>query len=114
MHEWRIAEYISHLAKEAKKVIIEVGELQGINIGILRDILSSMLKVRFEIVEVPASIRCLRCNHLFGMDEVKLGDEEREMIHFFPEVYKCWIRCPRCGSIDLKVEKGRGIHVKLL
>jgi hydrogenase nickel incorporation protein HypA/HybF len=38
-----------------------------------------------------------------------MSQDVRESIHFLPESIYAYYRCPRCGSIDFEIVKGRGI-----
>ncbi len=35
-----------------------------------------------------------------------------ESIHFIPEVAHTYIKCPKCGSPDFEIIKGRGIWLE--
>jgi hydrogenase nickel incorporation protein HypA/HybF len=39
----------------------------------------------------------------------KFNETESESIHFIPEVVFVHARCPKCGSPDFEITKGRGV-----
>ena len=41
----------------------------------------------------------------------KLNEDESEAIHFIPEVAFVHTRCPKCGSPDFEIQKGRGVSI---
>jgi hydrogenase nickel incorporation protein HypA/HybF len=41
----------------------------------------------------------------------KIKDDEAEAIHFIPEVAFVHARCPKCGSPDFEILKGRGVSI---
>lgn len=124
VHEWALAEAIvehvkARLGKDRalRKLVISLGELQAIDEEILRFSLTEILKSEgiglheLEFIREPAILKCRKCGHEWGLKEVGLSDEVREAIHFVPEVAHSFIRCPKCGSRDFEVVKGRGIYL---
>ncbi|RLE94446.1 MAG: hydrogenase nickel insertion protein HypA [Thermoprotei archaeon] len=126
MHEWALAEAIvwsivdyvkANGGKAAGKVVVSLGELQAINKEVLRYALSELVKEApfkisgVELVDEKAVFRCRNCGHEWGLDDLKLGDEIREFIHFLPEVVHAYVKCPSCGSSDYEVVSGRGVKI---
>ena len=124
VHEWALAEavveYLKGVAasrKTLKKVTISLGELQAIDADILRFSITEILKSEgisvkeLNLVHEDALLRCRRCGHEWMLKELNLGEELREAIHFVPEVAHSFIKCPKCGSRDFEVVKGRGVYV---
>lgn len=126
MHEWALAEAVistvSQIAekeglKEVAEVEIKVGELQQIELDILEFALSqlktSKLKnVKFHIETVKAELKCRVCGHKWIFRKEKMNEEIAEAIHFVPEIAHTYIKCPKCGSPDFKILKGRGIWLE--
>jgi hydrogenase nickel incorporation protein HypA/HybF len=126
MHEWALAEAVistvSQIAekeglKEVAEVEIKVGELQQIELDILEFALSqlktSKLKnVKFHIKTVKAELKCRVCGHKWIFRKEKMNEEIAEAIHFVPEIAHTYIKCPKCGSPDFKILKGRGIWLE--
>ncbi len=126
MHEWALAEAVistvSQIAekedlKEVAEVEIKVGELQQIELNILEFALSQLktlkLKnVKFHIKTVKAELKCRVCGHKWIFRKEKMNEEVAEAIHFVPEIAHTYIRCPKCGSPDFEILKGRGIWLE--
>jgi len=128
MHEWALAEAViesvkNHLRdrKDAtlKSVTLLFGELQKIDRDIFQNGLKLLLKKEpfhegvFLYEVEKARFLCNNCREEWGYDDVPgIGEEEREAIHFIPEVAHAYMRCPRCGGPDFKVDRGRGISIK--
>lgn len=141
MHEWTLA---SGIVLTAKKILAEkgyeklkgievvVGELSQIDIDILRDALKTLFEEEFnEDVEIgmeveKARLRCNTCGHEFGFQEAweqlkqifcpdnEPGEECENPIHYIPELAPSFIKCPKCGSVDLEIISGRGVWIKSL
>jgi len=126
MHEWALAEAVistvSQIAekeglKEVAEVEIKVGELQQIELDILEFALSQLktlkLKnVKFHIKTVKAELKCRVCGHKWIFRKEKMNEEIAEAIHFVPEIAHTYIKCPKCGSPDFEILKGRGIWLE--
>ncbi len=122
MHEWALAESVIKTAENKKefrdkKIIIYLGELQNIDMEIFRFAMDELIKQRniklnykFEIQK--AEFKCNKCGEDFDIEEVKdKSDDEKENIHFIPEMVKAFIKCPKCKSVDFEIVKGRGVGV---
>ncbi|ADD08490.1 hydrogenase nickel incorporation protein HypA [Candidatus Aciduliprofundum boonei] len=128
MHEWALAEGIlktaiefaeKHNAKSIKGVTIILGELQDVEKEIVEFALNEMKKdtiakdAKFSFSEEEAIFKCRDCGHTWKLKDVenKLNAEMREDIHFVPEVVHTFLSCPKCGSRDFEVVKGRGVYI---
>jgi len=130
MHEWALAESILVAAleaaeKEKLKTICEIkigiGELQQIEQDIfefaLKEIIKSykdkLEKVKIDIETVKSTLQCKSCEHAWKFSDMKkkLSEDEEESIHFIPEVAFVHMRCPKCGSPDFEITKGRGVSI---
>jgi len=126
MHEWALAEAVistvSQIAekeglKKVAEVEIRVGELQQIELDILEFALSQLktlkLKnVKFRIKTVNAELKCRVCGQKWIFRKEKIDEEIAEAIHFVPEIAHTYIKCPKCGSPDFEILKGRGIWLE--
>ncbi len=127
VHEWALAEGVIEVVKaEAEKrsakavgiVTVVLGELQAIDEEIflfaLRE-LSKQLPFQvkdFRLEKERCTFRCRNCGASWNLDELQLNEEIREAIHFVPEAVYAYVRCPKCGSVDFEIVKGRGVYVK--
>jgi len=126
MHEWALAEAVITTAsqfaekeglKEVKEVTIKVGELQQIEVDILEFALSqlkpaSFKDAKFRITNEKAEFRCRVCGYEWLLKKEKLDKSTAEAIHFLPEIAHTYIKCPKCGSPDFEILKGRGIWLE--
>lgn len=126
MHEWALAEAVISTAsqiaekegiKEVKEVKIKVGELQQIELDILEFALSQLKTAKFKdakfrLETTKAELRCRVCGKKWIFDRGKLDAETAEAIHFVPEIAHTYVKCPKCGSPDFEILKGRGIWLE--
>ncbi|MCS7124989.1 MAG: hydrogenase nickel incorporation protein HypA [Candidatus Bathyarchaeota archaeon] len=126
MHEWALAEAIISSAidiaekeglAEVREVKIKVGELQQVEIEVLKFALSELRagKLRnanFVIETVKAELRCQVCKLKWSFNKNGLDEMSTEAVHFVPEVVHAYIRCPRCGSPDFEILEGRGVWLE--
>ncbi len=126
MHEWALADGIlktaiefaeEKKAKKIKRVIVVLGELQDVEQEIVKFALNEMKKdtiaedAKFIFEEEEAIFRCRDCGYTWKLNDVEKDLREvREDIHFVPEVVHAFLSCPRCGSRDFEVMKGRGVY----
>ncbi len=125
VHEWALADSVLTTAlnyangKKIKKIVVVVGELQQIELEIFKLALEELKKlynVEAEIVieEEEAIFKCNSCGYEWSFRDTldKLDEATKESIHFIPELSHSFIRCPRCGSPDYEIVKGRGVYIK--
>jgi hydrogenase nickel incorporation protein HypA/HybF len=126
MHEWALAEGIVattlKVAAEEKletvtDVTVRVGELQAIDVSILRFTVSqvkpqNLKSARFHFLKAKTNLKCQVCGNLWQFSRAKLDNATSEAIHFVPEVAHTYIKCPKCGSPDFQIEKGRGVWLE--
>jgi len=140
LHELSIAQNIVDAALEeadkagAEKVLsieIKVGELMQVEVDVLREALGLLMKgkrlegasVKLDLVR--ASFSCSKCGETWGMEEARrqlagVPDELRVRepdsvelpLHFLPQLYPAFLRCPRCGSSDVSVTAGEDIWLR--
>ncbi len=123
MHEWALAQAVVSTVLEIAErdgwrkvfeVRIQIGELQQIDHEIFDFSLSFLRtpileKTTFHIDSVPAELHCRVCEHTWELIMDDLDDEVSESIHFIPEVAHSYLKCPKCGSPDFEIMKGRGV-----
>jgi hydrogenase nickel incorporation protein HypA/HybF len=126
MHEWALAEAIITAAqqiaekeklREIREVTIKVGELQQVEREILRFALSQLKpatfkNAQFHITKAKTTLKCRVCGNTWLFSKNKLDEDTAEAIHFVPEVAHAYIKCPKCGSPDFEITKGRGIWLE--
>ncbi|MCX6670464.1 MAG: hydrogenase nickel incorporation protein HypA [Euryarchaeota archaeon] len=128
MHEWALAESIvmatiEEAQKEKLKTItqvtVHIGELQQIEKEIFLFALNELAKSQeppikkgaFQLKTDKSTLTCKNCGETWSYSDMKkkLNETESESIHFIPEVVFVHARCPRCGSPDFEITKGRGV-----
>jgi len=123
MHEWALAEAVIFSALEFSKenklkkiseITVALGELQQIDTEVfdfaLKEIIKSKgLEFKVNMRKKKSLLKCKRCNHEWNFQPGKLEEQEKESIHFIPELVHDYQRCPECGSPDFKILKGRGV-----
>lgn len=128
MHEWALAEAViaaaSQIAekeqlKRVTEVKIKIGEMQQIERDIFDFALSQLKpaelrKARFEVETEKAELKCRACGHEWPFSENKLDTDSAEAIHFIPEAAHAHIKCPKCGSPDFEIIRGRGIWLETI
>jgi hydrogenase nickel incorporation protein HypA/HybF len=126
VHEWALAEAvvstISRIASEKgmRDVIeatIRIGELQQIDLEAFKFALEQLssqysIRARFEFKEEKVEFRCRVCGKTWPFERENLDPDVREAIHVIPEVAHAFLRCPRCGSPDFEVVRGRGVWIE--
>jgi hydrogenase nickel incorporation protein HypA/HybF len=126
MHEWALAEAIITAAqqiaekeklREIREVTIKIGELQQVEREILRFALSQLKpatfkNAHFHITKAKTTLKCRACGNTWLFSKNKLDEDTAEAIHFVPEVAHAYIKCPKCGSPDFEITKGRGIWIE--
>jgi hydrogenase nickel incorporation protein HypA/HybF len=126
MHEWSLAEAVvaaaSQIAekegiKEVKEVTVKVGELQQVELDILRFALSqlkpaSFKDAKFRVTRAKTGLKCRACGHAWLFKKQELEESTAEAIHFVPEVAHAYIKCPKCGSPDFEIAEGRGVWLE--
>jgi hydrogenase nickel incorporation protein HypA/HybF len=126
MHEWALAEAViaaaSQIAKKEQlkkvtKVTIKVGELQQVELNILKFALSqlkptSFQNAKFRITRAKTTLKCRVCGHTWLFEKQLLDKSTAEAIHFVPEVAHTYIKCPKCGSPDFEITEGRGVWLE--
>ncbi|MFW6117743.1 MAG: hydrogenase nickel incorporation protein HypA [Thermoproteota archaeon] len=125
MHEWALAESVISTAsqiaekegmEEVKEIKIKIGELQHLEMDILKFAFSQlktsrMKNAKIDIETVKATLKCRVCGNQWVFDREKLDEDTAEAIHFVPEIAHTYIKCPECGSPDFEILEGRGIWI---
>ena len=130
MHEWALAESVLTAAvqaaekeglKKIKEINVGIGELQQIAMEAFEFAVEEIIKQQGKILEgvkinfktEKSSLICSKCDHEWKFSDLKkkLNEDEQEAIHFIPEVAFVHSRCPKCGSPDFVISKGRGVSI---
>lgn len=99
---------------------VAVGELQAVDEEILRFAVEELFKGKgVEVSNLvfekePAVLRCNACGRTWKLEDLDMSEDAREAVHFIPEVFHVFARCPSCGSQDLEIVQGRGVYIASL
>lgn len=127
MHELVLVEglisEVRELAHQKKgRVIgfkIAIGELAQFENSLIEELLFQLVKgTELEtakiVIEIEKSeVRCLYCGANSGFRELiaPLSENDKEMVHFFPELINAFSKCPKCENHDLEIKKGRSVRL---
>jgi len=130
LHEWALAESVVNTVlkyKEEKnllkvnEVLVKIGKLQQIEKDIFESALDEISRMKniegkFVIEEENASFKCRICGGEWDFKKGVggLNKEESEYVHFIPDIIRVYSKCPRCGSPDFEVLKGRGVWIEYI
>lgn len=129
MHEWALAEAVITSAAETarqqkmsvvEEIVLNIGELQSIDAEMFASLVQNQLSqaepllqdAQIRVVRGVAAFECQACKKEFSEQDAKVGEEEREAIHFVPEMAHVYMRCPACGSPDFSIVRGRGVFIQ--
>jgi hydrogenase nickel incorporation protein HypA/HybF len=127
MHELTLAQGIldsvnESALRERKQVAsyrIGVGELAQFDMRLLRKLFRELskgtplegAKISFELER--SRLQCLGCGREMSFDDIsdQLSKQEREMVHFLPELLNSCAKCPTCSRSYFEIEAGRSVRV---
>jgi hydrogenase nickel incorporation protein HypA/HybF len=127
VHEWALAEAVLESVRaeqekrpgeEARKVVIQFGELQSIDPEVFAEGIKHMgndagdLDLQFVFETEAATLKCTACGNRWAFADCEIDEATREAIHFLPEVAHSFIVCPSCGSADFRIDRGRGVTIQ--
>jgi hydrogenase nickel incorporation protein HypA/HybF len=130
VHEWALAEAVVKTVeelvtsnKDVRHIEVVLGELQAVDEGVfetaLRELLEELRREKginveeFKITREEAVFKCMVCGYEWSLKDWSIGEEFREAIHFVPEVVHSYYSCPKCGSRDFEIVRGRGVKVRV-
>ncbi|MCY0868725.1 MAG: hydrogenase nickel incorporation protein HypA [Desulfurococcus sp.] len=122
MHEWALAESIVYYIldqgfKTVRRLRLKLGVLQSIDREVLTFSLKEIASMsnlelgELVIEEEEPELKCNTCGYTWRIELNQLSDAEREAVHFIPESIHAFTRCPKCGSRDFTIIKGRGVSI---
>lgn len=124
MHEWALAESVVKTVESSsslrnRKIKVIIGQLQNIDEEVFNFAIREIMKQRnlnfdFKIETKKVEFKCLNCRNTFGLVDIGLEDEdEKENVHFIPEMVKAFAKCPKCKSVDFEILEGRGVSLSV-
>ena len=127
MHELSLVQGIIDSVQETSKqrggkvlsFEVRVGELAQFDLRLVRQLLNELktgtpLKNAKVVVRVEKSkVKCSSCGSVWRFKDVvrPMSGDEREVVHFFPELLNSYTRCPSCSKSYLEIEEGRSVRI---
>jgi hydrogenase nickel insertion protein HypA len=104
---------------KVKSVKVGVGELANFDIRLVRRLLKDMKKgtaleeAIFVVESERSRVRCLGCGKLWDFQALSgsLSIDEREMMHFLPELLNSCSKCPSCSKSYFEITEGRSVRI---
>jgi Zn finger protein HypA/HybF involved in hydrogenase expression len=118
-----IVDAVQETAKEGKGNVssftIKVGELSQFDIHLIRQLLVDLRKgtpletAKVFVEQEKCRVRCLGCGKHWDFQQLagSLSKDEKEMVHFLPELLSSCSKCPSCSSSYFDIEAGRSVRV---
>ena len=118
-----IIEAVDKAAKDRGGKVVElevrVGELAQFDLPLVRELLRDMRKgtsvegAKVSVRSEKSKIRCLSCGAVWSFKEAvsPMDKDEREVVHFFPELLNSYFSCPRCAKSYMEIVEGRSVRI---
>jgi Zn finger protein HypA/HybF involved in hydrogenase expression len=98
---------------------VRVGELAQFDLQLVRDLLKEMKRgtplesAKAVVRSERAKVKCMTCGRVWGFKDVvhPMSEDEKEVVHFFPELLSTYSRCPSCSKSYLDIEEGRSVRI---
>ena len=98
---------------------VGVGELAQFDIRLVRQLLNDIRRgtplegAKVTVVQEKSRVKCLSCGRSWDFHDLvgPMSTDEREMIHFLPELLSSCSRCPSCSKSYFEIEGGRSVRV---
>jgi Zn finger protein HypA/HybF involved in hydrogenase expression len=118
-----ILQAVEETAKETggsvRSFRVGVGELAQFDLRLVRQLLEDSrrgtpLQDADVTIEVEQSkVRCMSCRREWNFRQLSghMSEEEKEMVHFLPELLNSFARCPSCSRSFFEIEQGRSVRL---
>jgi Zn finger protein HypA/HybF involved in hydrogenase expression len=98
---------------------ISVGELAQFDLRLVRELLKELSKgtplygAKAEVKSERSRVKCLSCGSVWRFDDIirPLSGDEKEVVHFLPELLSSYSRCPSCSKSYFEIEEGRSVRI---
>jgi Zn finger protein HypA/HybF involved in hydrogenase expression len=102
-----------------KSVRVGIGELAQFDTRLVRRLLedlkegTSLQGAKVTVEPEKSKIRCLSCGRRWDFRELAgpLTSDEREMMHFLPELLNSCTKCPSCSKSYFEIQEGRSVRI---
>ena len=98
---------------------INVGELAQFDLRLIRELLKELSKgtpleeAKAEVKSERSKVKCLSCGSVWRFDDLlhPMSEDEKEVVHFLPELMSSYSRCPSCSKSYFEIEEGRSVRI---
>ncbi len=127
MHELSLVQGIMDAVEETaeerggrvRSFKVGVGELAQFDIRLVRQLLDDIRKgtplegAKVVVEPEKSKVRCMSCGRIWDFQQLAgaMSGDEREMVHFLPELLNSCSRCPSCSKSYFEIEQGRSVRV---
>ena len=102
-----------------KSVRVGVGELASFDIRLVRQLVDDVKKgtplegAKVTVEPEESRVKCLSCGSVWSFRDLSggLSQDEREMMHFLPELLNSCSKCPSCSQSYFEIEEGRSVRI---
>lgn len=114
-----VAETAAERGGRVQSVKIGVGELAQFDVRLVRKLLQDLKKgtplegARVTVETEKSKVRCLGCGRRWDFRELSgpITVDEREMMHFLPELLNSCAKCPACSKSYFEIDEGRSVRI---
>jgi len=104
---------------KVKSFKIGVGELAQFDVRLIRQLLDDIRKgtpledARVVVEPEKSKVKCMGCGKSWAFQELvgSMSGDEREMVHFLPELLSSFSKCPSCSKSYFEIAEGRSVKV---
>ena len=127
MHELSLVDGIVRAVEERAQekggrvtgVKVGIGELAQFDLRVVRGLLKDLKKgtilqdARVTVEPEKARVVCLSCNSEWAFKDLapSLSKDEKEAIHFIPELFSSYFQCPKCSKSYFEILEGRSVRL---
>ncbi len=102
-----------------KSFRIGVGELATFDVRLVRRLLNDVRRgtplegAKASVETERSKVRCLSCGKIWDFRDLAepLSGDEREMMHFLPELLNSCSKCPSCSKSYFEIVEGRSVRL---
>jgi hydrogenase nickel incorporation protein HypA/HybF len=114
-----VSEVSEEKGGRVQSVRIGVGELAQFDIRLVRGLLKDLKKgtplegARVSVEQEKSRVKCLSCGRIWDFKQLAgpIPEDEREVMHFLPELLNSYSKCPACSKSYFEIEEGRSVRI---
>jgi len=114
-----INETVDERGGRVLSVRIGVGELAQFDTRLVRGLLNDLKKgtplegAKVTVEQEKSRVKCMSCGRIWDFQELAgpITKDEREIMHFLPELLNSCSKCPSCSKSYFEIEEGRSVRI---